>query len=107
MFQLTRGLLVDPSAGSLYAFVMGVEGTGDKDEWKIIALNFGSLLKRQCAPPDYHSYIEHEKVSSCLMGFKVVYNITNEASVCYNEPGFNYKPMEQTKCSCDFTDYEW
>lgn len=106
-FQLTRGLLIDPSAGSFYAFVMGVEGTGDNDEWKVIAINFGSLLKRQCVPSDYQLYTEHEKASSCLMGFKAVYNLTKEVAVCYNEPTFSYQPVKQTKCPCDYNDYEW
>lgn len=107
VFQLTRGLLIDPSAGSLYAFVMGVEGTGDEDEWKVIALNFGSLLTRQCTKADYYLYFEHENAPSCLLGFKVYYNITKETSVCYNEPGYSYRPVKQSKCTCDYTDYEW
>ena len=107
VFQLTRGLLIDPSAGSLYAFVMGVEGTGVEDEWKVIALNFGSLLTRRCSQSDYQLYQEHEKASYCLMGYKVHYNVTKETAVCSNEPGFNYRPVKKTKCSCDYNDYEW
>lgn len=48
MFQLSRGLLFDPSAASLLGYVMGVEGTGKDDEWRVITLNFFSLLKRPC-----------------------------------------------------------
>ena len=48
IFQLSRGLLFDPSAASLLGFVMGVEGTGEEDEWRIVTLNFRSLLKRPC-----------------------------------------------------------
>ena len=107
VFQLTRGLLIDPSAGSLFAFVMGVEGTGEEDEWKVIALNLGSLLKRQCALSDYQPYTEHEDAPFCLMGYKVVYNITKESSVCYNERSYSYQPVKQTKCDCGYTDYEW
>ena len=107
VFQLSRGLLVDPSAGSLYAFVMGVEGTGEKDEWKVIALNFRSLLHRQCTPSDYQLYTEHKQADHCLMGFKVQYNITKDAAVCYNERSYSYKPVQQTTCSCEYTDYEW
>jgi hypothetical protein len=107
VFQLSRGLLIDPSAGSLYAFVMGVEGTGEKDEWKVIALNFGSLLHRQCTPNDYRLYTEHDQATYCLMGFKVQYNITQDAAVCYNERSYRYKPVKQTLCSCQYTDYEW
>ena len=107
VFQLTRGLLIDPSAGSLFAFVMGVEGTGDDDEWKIIAINFGSLLQRQCTESDYQLYTEHSDAPSCLMGFKVVYNITMATAVCYNERSYSYKPIKQNTCDCDYTDYEW
>ena len=39
---------MDPAAASLYAFVMGVEGTGKEDEWRLITLNFASLLNRKC-----------------------------------------------------------
>lgn len=98
---------MDPSAGSLYAFVMGVEGTGEKDEWKVIAINFRSLLHRQCSPSDYKLYSEHDQAQSCLMGYKVQYNITKETVVCYNEKSYNYNPVKQTKCSCEFADYEW
>lgn len=48
VFQLSRGLLFDPSAASLLGYVMGVEGTGQDDEWRVVTLNFRSLLKRPC-----------------------------------------------------------
>ena len=48
VFQLNRGLVFDPSAASLYGFLMGVEGTGQDDEWRIITLNFKSLLNTPC-----------------------------------------------------------
>ncbi len=48
VFQLNRGLVFDPSAASLYGFLMGVEGTGEDDEWRIITLNFKSLLGVSC-----------------------------------------------------------
>lgn len=48
VFRMNRGLLFDPSAASLLGFLMGVEGTGQDDEWRIITLNFKSLLTRRC-----------------------------------------------------------
>ena len=48
VFQLSRGLLFDPSAASLMGYVMGVEGTGEDDEWRVITLDFLSLLTRPC-----------------------------------------------------------
>ena len=39
---------MDPSAASQFAFVMGVEGVGNSDAWKMISLNFGTLLKTKC-----------------------------------------------------------
>ena len=47
-FSLSRGLLMDPRASSLTAFVMGVEGNGAGDEWRMITLNFKRLLQRKC-----------------------------------------------------------
>ena len=47
-FSLSRGLLMDPRASSLTAFVMGVEGEGVSDEWRMITLNFKGLLQRKC-----------------------------------------------------------
>ena len=47
-FSLGRGLLMDPRASSLTAFVMGVEGVGADDEWRMITLNFKRLLQRKC-----------------------------------------------------------
>ena len=44
----TRGILIDPSAASLFGFVMGVEGMGSTDEWRINTVNFQSLLQRPC-----------------------------------------------------------
>ena len=48
VFRLSRGLLFDPSAASLLGYIMGVEGTGQQDEWRVVTLNFLSLLKRPC-----------------------------------------------------------
>ena len=48
VFNLSRGLLFDPSAASLLGFLMGIEGTGRDDEWRIVTFNFASLLKRTC-----------------------------------------------------------
>ena len=50
VFSLNRGLLVDPTAASRYTFVMGVEGVEVEDAWRVIALNFGSLLRTKCEP---------------------------------------------------------
>lgn len=44
----TRGILIDPSAASLFGFVMGVEGLGSADEWRLVTLNFKSLLQKPC-----------------------------------------------------------
>lgn len=48
VFQLNRGLVFDPSAASLYGFLMGVEGTSQDDEWRFISLDFKSLLRNPC-----------------------------------------------------------
>ena len=56
MFSLTRGLLMDPNAASRFAFVMGVEGVGSSDTWRMISLNFGTLLRTKCELPlVYHN----------------------------------------------------
>ena len=47
-FTMGRGLLMDPRAASLTAFVMGVEGDDKNDEWRMITLNFKGLLQRKC-----------------------------------------------------------
>ena len=47
-FSLSRGLLMDPRASSLTAFMMGVEGNETGDEWRMITLNFKRLLQRKC-----------------------------------------------------------
>lgn len=39
---------MDPSAASRFAFVMGVEGVGSSDTWRMISLNFGTLLRTKC-----------------------------------------------------------
>lgn len=66
MFQLSRGLLFDPSAASLLGYVMGVEGTGKDDEWRVITLNFFSLLKRPCKWLSfryYYTYVQYTCVT--------------------------------------------
>ena len=56
VFSLTRGLLMDPNAASRFAFVMGVEGVGSSDTWRMISLNFGTLLRTKCELPlVYHN----------------------------------------------------
>ncbi len=98
---------MDPSAASLFAFVMGVEGEGQDDEWRMITVNFGSLLSRECQPQDYYTVTEHVASSTCLLGYKSVYNITKPAAVCYNEKGYDYRPITTDNCTCTYTDYEW
>ncbi len=97
MFQLSRGLLFDPSAASLLGFVMGVEGTGEDDEWRVITLDFLSLLNRPCEfgctiiillswclvagqATDYVLTQEHTGNQNCLMGYKFSYNFTKASS---------------------------
>jgi len=98
---------VDPTAASRYTFVMGVEGVKTEDAWRVIALNFGSLLRTKCQKSDYSLVTEHATADSCLLGYKNVYNLTKSSSICYNENGYNYKPVRVKKCSCDYADYEW
>ena len=106
---LARGLVIDPSAASLYAFVMGVEGTGVSDEWRMITINFKSLLGRKCrpspsllslspsfihlsppppfhpptsgAPEDYELRQEHSNAKACLLGYKRFYNFTKPSKL--------------------------
>lgn len=47
---------MDPNAASRFAFVMGVEGVGSSDTWRMISLNFGTLLRTKCELPlVYHN----------------------------------------------------
>ena len=39
---------MDPNATSLYAFALGLEGNGEGDAWRLIAINFGSVLTAPC-----------------------------------------------------------
>ncbi len=39
---------MDPKTSSLYAFALGLEGNGDNDAWKLVAINFGSILSSPC-----------------------------------------------------------
>ena len=93
---------MDPSAASLYAFVMGVEGTDADDEWRMITVNFGSLFARACkcrwlhpfraslcqlcvvcagAIEDYKVVTEHMASDTCILGYKSNYNITKPEAV--------------------------
>ena len=47
-FKLSKGLLMDPATASLYAFALGLEGNNDNDPWRLIAINFGSILGSPC-----------------------------------------------------------
>ncbi|XP_064400259.1 sortilin-like [Halichondria panicea] len=102
----TRGILIDPSAASLFGFVMGVEGMGSTDEWRINAVNFQSLLQRPCVADDYALVTEHEGMGVCILGYQSVYNLTKEESVCYNPASYSYKPVKSNKCNCDYSDLE-
>lgn len=107
-FSLSRGLLIDPSAASLFAFVMGVEGVGEDDQWRIIVLNFGSLLRRQCQQGDYHLVWEHESADhkTCVLGYRNQYNLTLDQAVCYNPKGYQYAPVNTESCACGYSDLE-
>lgn len=105
-FSLSRGLLMDPRASSLTAFVMGVEGEGVSDEWRMVTLNFGRLLQRKCMPSDYRSWSEHASSHSCLLGYRDSYNLTKPSAICYNEQGYNYRPVHRVRCNCSYGDLE-
>lgn len=170
VFSLTRGLLMDPSAASRFAFVMGVEGVGSSDTWRMISLNFGTLLRTKCElslvcvsvlQPEHHtnslspptslppllplltlhrstkrlssgnracySKLLSARVQERLQPYQIIIHvsaafgcfvlpqvyITTPPSFlfpslsCYNEKGYNYSPVQQNRCSCDYTDYEW
>lgn len=86
---------MDPSAASLYAFVLGVEGLGEDDMWRMVTINFGSLLdskcKERCTPPQplptlsphagQESDYENITEPVCLLGYQNVYNSTKPSSV--------------------------
>lgn len=87
--------MVDPSAASLYAFVLGVEGLGEEDMWRMVTINFGSLLNSKCKGGEGHllpqslptiyagleSDYENIKEPVCLLGYQNVYNSTKASSV--------------------------
>lgn len=39
---------MDPEAASLYAFALGLEGTSSDDSWRLVAINFHSILSTPC-----------------------------------------------------------
>lgn len=39
---------MDPAAASLYALALGLEGINDNDAWRLIGINFGSILGSSC-----------------------------------------------------------
>ncbi len=39
---------MDPRTTSLYAFALGLEGNNEDDAWRLIAINFGSILSSPC-----------------------------------------------------------
>ncbi|CAI7994086.1 Sortilin [Geodia barretti] len=105
-FSLSRGLLMDPRASSLTAFMMGVEGNETGDEWRMITLNFKRLLQRKCVPSDYQKWVEHVNKDACPLGYRDTYNITKSLSICYNEQGYKYKPILNERCDCSTEDLE-
>lgn len=102
VFRQARGLMVDPSAASLYAFVLGVEGLGEDDMWRMVTINFGSLLDSKCQESDYENITE----PVCLLGYQNVYNSTKPSSVCYNEEGYKSSSIARIPCKCSTEDLE-
>ena len=52
-FSVTRGLLMDPEGASMYAFALGLEGTSTDDSWRLVAINFYSVLATPCKSQVY------------------------------------------------------
>ena len=100
LFQLSRGLLMDPNTTSLYGFVLGTTGTSsDNNKWTAITLNFGSLLSYPCEPVAIHSSLLYTpccyiylslghnddyttiEQPQCVLGYKHLYQITKAQSM--------------------------
>lgn len=47
-FKVTKGLLMDPQGLGLYAFALGLEGSSSDDMWRLIAVDFKSILQSPC-----------------------------------------------------------
>lgn len=47
-FKVTKGLLMDPLGLGMFAFALGLEGTGIDDMWRLIAIDFHSILDSPC-----------------------------------------------------------
>ena len=47
-FKVTKGLLMDPLGLGMFAFALGLEGTDINDMWRLIAINFHSVLDSPC-----------------------------------------------------------
>ena len=47
-FKVTKGLLMDPLGLGMFAFALGLEGTDIDDMWRLIAIDFHSILDSPC-----------------------------------------------------------
>lgn len=51
-FKVTKGLLMDPQGFGLFAFALGLEGISVNDMWRLIAIDFHSILNSPCKRED-------------------------------------------------------
>lgn len=105
-FSLTKGLLMDPKATSLYAFALGLEGNNDDDQWRLIAINFESILVSRCHEGDYITVTEHSISNTCILGYQAQYKIAKPSSICFNDEKYSPAPIDIKKCDCTYTDME-
>ena len=97
-FKVTKGLLMDPLGLGMFAFALGLEGTDINDMWRLIAINFHSVLDSPCKrrimktsislslsssghDQDYMIVTEHNISSTCILGYKKQYKITKPTSM--------------------------
>ncbi|XP_003384999.1 PREDICTED: sortilin-like [Amphimedon queenslandica] len=104
-FKVTKGLLMDPLGLGMFAFALGLEGTDINDMWRLIAIDFHSILDSPCHSQDYMLVTEHNISSTCILGYKKQFHITKPTSFCYNDAG--YIPESKViRCNCTYTDME-
>jgi sortilin len=105
-FKLSKGFIMDPKGLGMYAFAIGLEGTEINDNWKLIAIDFNSVLDSTCHSNDYMTVTEHNVSNTCILGYKRQYRITKPTSICKNDASYSPLPVKTIRCNCSYSDME-
>ena len=108
-------LTTTPDSTSLKFIILGTEGTGDKVENVVIALDFEGLHERKCKDgkddedgdfEKWYARVDEKGDPICVMGHKQLYRRRMAGADCFIDEEFKDPVPEFESCRCTEEDFE-